>query len=674
MQALFEAVRRACNANAWSRGVELVRADAVIGDRADDEEIVLKVTGQESLISRTVTLWPADTEWSCDCPSREDACAHVAAAAIALRRARQEGQALPTSRRASARLRYCFTRAQSALVFERLIVHNEHTQRLRSSLTALASGHVDGPTVVTTQADLAVDLVLGPHRNGHLPREVLARLLPALVTCPDVRLDDTPIKVAAVPIGGLRACLEERGEGFRLFVEPHPGITEVFTNGVARCGDTLRVLAETGLTAREAAELPAGRYFATHEAVTLVTDVLPALEKRLPLEVRTQRLPRVVAEPPRMVLDVRREDNVLTVLPTLVYGHPPRARIDAGRLVHLGGDVPRRDEQSEQHLMRNLHQTLQLTPGHKASFTGSAAVHMAQRLASWPGEIQGDGHTAFTQAAPLVPRWRLTPDHFEVWFESTEVTGPGRPMPRRVRAAAVVRAWQQGESLLPLQGGGWAPLPVDWLEQFGQRVLDLLAARDATGTLQRFAWPDLARFCDDLEQPRPAELADLQALLEDFRGIPVAPLPADLQATLRPYQQRGVNWLVFLRQAGLGAMLADDMGLGKTVQALCAIQGRTLVVAPTSVIYHWSEEMQRFRPSLHVTVYHGPQRQLDPAADVTLTTYAILRLDAAHLAQQTWDTVVLDEAHNIKNPESQVARAAYASTRGVPPDPDWHSG
>ena len=56
MQALFEAIRRACNANAWSRGVELVRADAVTGDRADDEEIVLKVTAQESLVSRTVTL------------------------------------------------------------------------------------------------------------------------------------------------------------------------------------------------------------------------------------------------------------------------------------------------------------------------------------------------------------------------------------------------------------------------------------------------------------------------------------------------------------------------------------------------------------------------------------------------------------------------------------------
>ena len=78
-------------------------------------------------------------------------------------------------------------------------------------------------------------------------------------------------------------------------------------------------------------------------------------------------------------------------------------------------------------------------------------------------------------------------------------------------------------------------------------------------------------------------------------------------------------------------MLADDMGLGKTVQALCAIQGRTLVVAPTSVVYHWADEIKRFRPQLRQSLYHGPQRQLDANADVTLTTYAILRLDAERL-------------------------------------------
>jgi SNF2 family DNA or RNA helicase len=77
------------------------------------------------------------------------------------------------------------------------------------------------------------------------------------------------------------------------------------------------------------------------------------------------------------------------------------------------------------------------------------------------------------------------------------------------------------------------------------------------------------------------------------------------------------------------------------------------------VLHHWADELQRFRPGLQVAIYHGPQRALAATADVTLTTYAILRLDADILAREAWDTVVLDEAQAIKNPDSQVARAAY---------------
>jgi SNF2 family DNA or RNA helicase len=115
-----------------------------------------------------------------------------------------------------------------------------------------------------------------------------------------------------------------------------------------------------------------------------------------------------------------------------------------------------------------------------------------------------------------------------------------------------------------------------------------------------------------------------------------------------------------MREAGLGALLADDMGLGKTLQSLSVIRGRTLVVAPTSVLFNWVEELQKFRPGLEVCVYHGPRRTLDDKADVVVTTYALLRLDSALLAREHFAMVIIDEAHTIKNPDSQVARAAYA--------------
>jgi SNF2 family DNA or RNA helicase len=171
--------------------------------------------------------------------------------------------------------------------------------------------------------------------------------------------------------------------------------------------------------------------------------------------------------------------------------------------------------------------------------------------------------------------------------------------------------------------------------------------------------PDLARLCDETGEPRPPAYEALRAMVERHDDIPEAPLPDDLHGTLRHYQQHGVDWMAFLREAELGALLADDMGLGKTVQALCALRGRTLVVAPTSVVHNWASETKRFRPGLRASVYHGPGRRLDPKADLTLTTYSILRLDADALAAESWDTLILDEAQLIKNPDSQVARAAH---------------
>src|SRR5262249_27698892 len=152
------------------------------------------------------------------------------------------------------------------------------------------------------------------------------------------------------------------------------------------------------------------------------------------------------------------------------------------------------------------------------------------------------------------------------------------------------------------------------------------------GNLARHALPALAALCAELDHPPPPGLDRLAPLVEGFERLPEAPLPEDLTATLRAYQRQGVSWLAFLRGAGLGGILADDMGLGKTLQAMCVFEGRTLVVAPTSVLFNWQAELARFRPSLKVCVYHGPGRALDPAADVTVTSYALLRLDAKALA------------------------------------------
>jgi superfamily II DNA or RNA helicase len=150
--------------------------------------------------------------------------------------------------------------------------------------------------------------------------------------------------------------------------------------------------------------------------------------------------------------------------------------------------------------------------------------------------------------------------------------------------------------------------------------------------------------------------------------------PRSLQATLRPYQERGLNWLVTMGSLGLGACLADDMGLGKTMQLLAFLLRRkdearrdarpALLIAPTSVVGNWEREVERFAPTLTVVRHYGSSRAKS-ASDIpkkpgtlVVTTYGLLRRDAELLSGIDWSVAALDEAQNIKNASSATARAA----------------
>jgi SNF2 family DNA or RNA helicase len=149
-------------------------------------------------------------------------------------------------------------------------------------------------------------------------------------------------------------------------------------------------------------------------------------------------------------------------------------------------------------------------------------------------------------------------------------------------------------------------------------------------------------------------------------------VPNTFCGTLRPYQERGVSWLHYLRKWRMGACLADDMGLGKTVQALVLIERLrdegtkrpVLLVCPTSVILNWRKEAARFTPELPVMVYHGTERknddvlkELQSTDGMVITSYAIVQRDRDTLFPIKWSGVILDEAQNIKNPATKQSIA-----------------
>jgi len=167
----------------------------------------------------------------------------------------------------------------------------------------------------------------------------------------------------------------------------------------------------------------------------------------------------------------------------------------------------------------------------------------------------------------------------------------------------------------------------------------------------------------------------VDAFLKQLRGegtFEELPLPANVNATLRPYQIRGYSWLAFLRKFGLGACLADDMGLGKTLQTLVMLQKDreegvkrpVLLICPTSVVGNWRKEAERFTPDLSVLIHHGDKRKKGAefakhAAKhaIVVSSYQTVIRDLKPIQKVKWSGVILDEAQNVKNPNTKQSIA-----------------
>ena len=683
LDAFLAAVRKNCRPGTWSSGVTLSREGAVAQQSRDDEEIVLRVRDKGRAVAPTVVLYPGEREWDCDCGSRISPCEHIAAAAIAIGSGEIAEAAVPQAKTAWGRIAYRFSRAEGGLRVRRSILREGQETPLEQTLSSYLSKPALAGTVQPEQHDLAADGLLQSAARGTLPPTKLDALLRVLAGAENVSLDGAEVTVTSEEVLP-EARIVDQGPGVVVHILPDPRVAEVLSPGVGLCRDgVIARLGELELCGAWLQNLPIVRPYGPGQIGEVVASVLPDLSRRMLVEVRSARLPRVDRSlEPRVVIELRHVGATLTALPTLVYGQPPCVRIDGSKMVFLRGSVPVRDEEQERRLIQRLRDELNLMCGHLARFEGKDAAVFAEKLRGWRGSLTGDAANVVKSNLRLVPQmsWRpmlaplapgsaaaseLPPVAFDLRFE---VAGAESGKGQAVDALAVVRAWQEGLGLVPLDGGGWAPLPLSWLAKHGQLVSDLLEAREKDGRLANHALPALGRLCAELETPPPPGLERLAPLLGDFAGLPAAALPPDLTATLRPYQQKGVDWLFFLRRAALGGILADDMGLGKTLQALCAMRAKekTLVVCPTSVLPNWQNELERFRPGLKVAVFHGPKRTWDESADVVLTTYAILRLDLGRLTTtaegkpRRYALVVLDEAQAIKNPDSQAARAAFS--------------
>ncbi|MCC6625362.1 MAG: SNF2 helicase associated domain-containing protein, partial [Deltaproteobacteria bacterium] len=240
---------------------------------------------------------------------------------------------------------------------------------------------------------------------------------------------------------------------------------------------------------------------------------------------------------------------------------------------------------------------------------------------------------------------------------------------------ALLQLYQSKRRYITLESGALALVPDAWVTHHLQVAMEIpqLLMLGGIGRVPRYHASVLDALVGDSQHIDADD--DWKKLSARLRrtgvGVGEEPLPAGVQVELRHYQKTGYDWLAFLRDFGFHGILADDMGLGKTLQALTFLlaehtSGRaenpSLVICPTSVASNWVLEAARFTPGLKVVELKGANRdkQYDKVKDshLAVTTYALLRMDLQRLQRRTWHAVILDEAQNIKNPESQTAISA----------------
>ncbi|GAO13149.1 uncharacterized protein UV8b_03548 [Ustilaginoidea virens] len=194
--------------------------------------------------------------------------------------------------------------------------------------------------------------------------------------------------------------------------------------------------------------------------------------------------------------------------------------------------------------------------------------------------------------------------------------------------------------------------------------------------------PDPPGLSEELLKGRDRERTFIAQLL-DPKKVEEFKIPVAIKAELRSYQQEGVNWLHFLNKYHLHGILCDDMGLGKTLQTICIVASDhhqrqeefaktgaadvrplpSLIVCPPTLSGHWQQEIKTYAPFLTVTAYVGPPAERKAIrhklgeTDVVVTSYDVCRNDTDVLDKHSWNYVVLDEGHLIKNPKAKITQA-----------------
>ena len=278
-------------------------------------------------------------------------------------------------------------------------------------------------------------------------------------------------------------------------------------------------------------------------------------------------------------------------------------------------------------------------------------------------EVFGLNKLKKIQYSPITPNLSYRVSSGTDWFDiKIEVDFDGHIIPLKALRKAIINQ----NNLVQLGDGKVGILPEEWLKKISAALRFGKIDEDGVKLKKsQFMLIDML-YQEYLDEQTINELSERKQLLNENSSIKKINPPKMVKANLRHYQEDGLNWLVFLDKLGLGGCLADDMGLGKTLQLISLIAHKkqtlkkkyrcSLVVCPTTLLFNWEKEIQKFAPQLKYLVHWGTNREqhheITTDVDVLLTTYGTLTNDIEHLRKIHFDLVILDESQAIKNPTS----------------------
>ncbi len=264
------------------------------------------------------------------------------------------------------------------------------------------------------------------------------------------------------------------------------------------------------------------------------------------------------------------------------------------------------------------------------------------------------------------PKMNISASSGTDWFDvKMEVTYGEQTVP----LAALRKAIMLNQEFILLGDGSFGMLPQEWITRYSM-MMKMGDVKGDTVKLSKFHWTLIDELHAELnDDDLLAEIEEKKNRLRNIDKHQEAQLPSAINATLRDYQLSGFQWLSMLDHLGWGGILADDMGLGKTLQTLSFLQhikekssGEThLIICPTSLIYNWENEIQKFTPQLSFHIHYGSDRKFKHEEfknfDLIITSYGAVRNDIEEFTKFRFGYVVLDESQQIKNPAAQITKA-----------------